>query len=104
MKKILIIKADTNDADYVEKSTEIAEEVIPLIKKVAKAIKSCKANYNWGSGECCDEDESPSIVYKDILTEEEIDNFDYYVPHGEYGIHTIESIRIVTITKEEILL
>lgn len=94
IKTVLYIKADTNDADYVTSEKKIREGDLDTIRKVAEAIRDCKAYHNWGLGECCNEEESPYEVYKGILTEEEIEVFDEYTPYGEYGIHSIKEIQI----------
>ena len=93
MKKYIIIKADTNDADYVINKKEITDEQIELIKPMIEAIKNCKENYNYETGEMIDDTEGAEEIYKDVP---EFDLFDIFVPHGEHGIHTIESIEIVT--------
>ena len=103
-KTYIEIKADTNDGDYVLERTLIKESDLVKIGKIAKAIKNCKISHNWAVGEYMDDDESPEIVYAGILTEDEIEWFDNFVPHGEYGIHSIEHIKILEVLTETNLL
>lgn len=108
MKQLLIIKADTNDADYVHSITEIKgylEEHLPTIRKVAQVIKDHKPQYtcSWGTSYNCSADEHPREVYKGLLTEEEIDIFSDVCPSGENGIHSIEGVQILTVTDDETL-
>jgi hypothetical protein len=106
MKKYIIIKADTNDADYVQKKSlitdkQIEEEVLPIVKAIKdfnKMHQRGSGEYNWPNSEY--RNETVEETYKDILTEEQIGIFDNYVPRGEYGIHTIESIEILTVVEE----
>jgi hypothetical protein len=107
MKQILIIKGDTNDADYITRETELegwAKEQLPIIRKVAEAIKNSDGPHNWGVSEYCDSCERPEYHYEDILTEDDIEIFDEFIPWGQHGIHSIESIRILTIANEEQLI
>lgn len=110
MKKLLIIKADTNDADYIHEIIPVegfVEESLPVIIKVAAAIKEYNAanayGHNWDVSEYS-RNKSPQEIYKGKLTEEEIEIFQEICPHGHDGIHTINSITIYTITNEQQLL
>lgn len=106
--KYILIKADTNDADFITKSSVITDEEIEKIRPLVKAISEFKPytksyggiNYihhnNYPSGECCREylGEKPyDKLYGHI---DGLDLFDCFVPYDEYGIHTIESVEIVT--------
>lgn len=104
MKKYILIKADTNDADYVMEKHEITDEQLKELEPIFKAIKECKISHNWATGEYCDKEDTPENVYKGILTEEQILLFEEYTPYGEYGIHTIESIDVLTVTEERNIL
>lgn len=104
MKKIVLIEGDTNDADYVTREEIVSEKDIEFLKKIGEALKNTPAQcyHNWGNSDYCDKEESPYAMYKDVLTKKEIDNFnDNFCPYGEHGIHTIESIRILTISEED---
>ena len=94
MKYVLVIVADVNDADYVKGIYHnVPEETIEnVIKPVAEAIKAINSNYNWYT---IDEREpSPEVMYKDVLTAEQIDIFGSYVPFNDaLGYpHTIDQI------------
>jgi len=107
-KKFLFVEADMNDADYISKKTEITDEEIELIKPVIEQlqVRRKKLNedthnnwnqwrHNWenGGGRCG----YPREMYVEtgLLTQEQIDLFDEFVPYGEDGVHTIETIEIV---------
>lgn len=100
MKKYIIIEADTNDGDYVTEVSEITDEQIELIKPVIEAIKNApKDKYGWGNnyetGEMIDEADAEKL-YGHL---EGFETFDNFVPYGDSnypGIHTIESIMIVS--------
>lgn len=122
MKKELIIKVDSNDADYVEVSIEVDNETIANIRPVIKAIKQFKEyrnksssgleyehRHNWPSGEMLREDlgeKSPEELYLEtgLCTEDEFETFVKLLPYIEYGFHTINSIRLLEIVKDDALL
>ncbi len=106
MKKYIIIKADTNDADYVTKERLINDEQLEEIKPAIEAVKNSKQRHNWGTGDGCNSYESPEAQYVDtgIITEDQMDALSFYLPTGEYGIHTIVSIKILVIQEEYMLL
>lgn len=96
----LVITADTNDADYVTETHKVTQEDINKLAPIVQAIKTRNAStrrgsgqYNWAVGELAGRREGPGVVYKDILTEDQIEWFTELCPMGEYGIHTIESIE-----------
>lgn len=92
------IVADTNDGDCVTERSLITKDMIDRIKKIAKVIKP-----SGGSWHTLDQG-SPHEDYGDLLSEEDISWFDEFVPKGEYGTHTLDSIKILTIQEEEELL
>lgn len=118
-KRYVLVKGDTNDADYASNFEEIEDdETYNAIVKVAKAVKSFKPykglkmdwtensywthNHNWPSGEYVRTDlgeKTPEQLYVEtgLITEEEMENFSEIVPHD---IHTIEEIRIVEVSKD----
>jgi hypothetical protein len=102
MKFYLEVKADTNDADYISERNSITEKQLERLKPLFKAIKNCRCQHNWGSGEYCDSDEEPSIIYSDMI--DLVDEFRDFVPHGEHGVHTIASIILLEVVKEKELL
>ena len=99
MNKFVIIQADTNDADYITGKSAITDEHIELMKPIIAALKVRRDNnkwcHNWETSSYGPWEGEPKDMYKGILTEEQIDFFNHYVPTGEDGIHTIESIEIV---------
>jgi hypothetical protein len=106
MKTIVIIQADYNDGDILHQIKEnTSEKEIKLFRKVAKVIKEMnREHHNWGIGYCLEKDNDPRILYKGKLTKKEIEDMEDILPYGEYGIHTIYSIRILEVEKDEELL
>lgn len=107
MKLYVEIKADTNDGDYITEKTDITDdkETLALINRVIKAINEITGNkrrpfHNW-----CTSDygrgERPNIMYANKLSPEEIEEFSDLCPYGEYGIHTIVSIKLIEVAKED---
>ena len=115
MKKYIIITADTNDADYITSKNEISddqlEEIKPIIKvlqdrkKLFKESKNWDLRHNWECGEI-DNGKTPEELYVNngLLTQNQIDIFQEYLPYADYGLHTIENIEILEISNEEKLL
>ena len=85
----IVITADTNDADYITKISDITrgelERFTPLIAEIAKV-----KHYNWDTSVYGEDEDRPENMYSQLaaLAEE----FGAFVPHGEQGVHTIESI------------
>jgi len=123
MKKFLKVTADTNDADYVTKFTEISEADLVIILPLIRAIKDFKPykvkkkdnmggyewthSHNFPDSQYRREDLGEQSVYEiyEDVGEKVIDIFTQkYCPYGENGIHTIESISLYEVVNEEILL
>lgn len=112
-KRIVIVVADTNDADYVTQITELKDwklEVLPTLLKVAEVIKNFEKKYrqhhNHHNWEDADRHNAINVLdtYKGDITQEDKDIVEeaFFPPGDEqYGIHTIESIKILTISNEE---
>lgn len=114
-KKIVII-GDFNDADYCTSEDKITEEHIQKLLPVIEAIKNCKHRHNFPTTEYFNPryDKSLSELYPDFYEKHEDGEIIFktegagllydYVPRGEYGIHTIKSIKILTVLEEQQLL
>lgn len=115
MKCLLVICADTNDADYIELSHEIDDtelkKFLPLIKTI-KNFKPYKGgkythrhNFPYGGDQPRDDmgEKHVNQIYKDI-DPDIMDEFCEMVPLGEYGVHTIKSITLYEITSKKELL
>ena len=95
----LKIVGDVNDADYVTEISKISEKTLEdVIKPVVSVLR--KNSYNW---DLSGNEKKPADLYADLLTQEQIDNFSEFCPYGEYGIHTIESIKITPFVDEQVL-
>lgn len=116
MKQVIIIKADTNDADYITEETLVTDpKQIEIVTKMARLLKEFKpyksgtwthsSNFPWNDNVREDLGAKPAEeIYKGLMPEEDLEYFKDMCPYGEYGIHTIESIRIITITEDTDLL
>lgn len=72
-----------------------------------EAIKECNIGYNFMLGETVNKeagDIEAEEYYKDKVSQHVYNLFQSFVPYGEYGIHTIESIEILNVESEEKLL
>lgn len=108
----ITVKADTNDADYIEQTSDITQEQIDRFRPLFSAmilVAEHKRNhdwngtYNWPDSEYRDEG-TPKSVYEPYgISEEIIEEFGDFVPYGEYGVHTIESITIREIVGTNII-
>lgn len=110
MKKYITISADYNDGDYISENIPITDEQIELIKPVIAQLKMRRdklnedRDLNWNewrhNWETCERprlgDPSKMYVVTGLLTQKQVDLFNKFVPYGEYGVHTIDSIEIVT--------
>lgn len=107
---LLIVSADTNDADYVTQETKVTVKDLEFVKKVVKVIKKkgykYQSAYHWGFGEACDAENDPKKLYIPELTEHEIEVFeDKYVPPGhDYGVHSLHSITLLEVASSKALL
>ncbi len=99
-KKILIVAADYNDGDYVTKESPIMDKELSKLKAILKKVEKDKYNkIRWETGYVGNLEDQ----HKE-LTEEEKEYLDDYCPHGENGIHTIASIRVLEILSDKELL
>jgi hypothetical protein len=103
--ELVIVTADTNDADYVTQQQYIRDEkelvelkrILGIIKAKTKSMG--KWSHNWPTSDYVDQ--TVQDLYKGVLTEEEIEWFSGYVPYGEFGVHTITSVVVYHVEKEE---
>lgn len=101
MKQLLIIVADTNDADYVTSQHYLHPSDIKRAKGIVAKLH--KNGYNWVTHEYSSE-ELPETMYKGILHKSDIEWFGDLVPQGENGVHSITSIKILDVVASEKLL
>lgn len=113
MKQYILIKADTNDADYINSKhdiSDISSEDIENIKSVVNAIKEYTNDksikyqkWNWWMMESSKKDRpSPTELYVDSgkCTQKALDYFDDLCPSDEFGIHSIKSVEILIVQEE----
>lgn len=100
MKKYEItIIVDTNDGDSATQISEISKLDLDMFRPLIAAIKA--NNYEF---ETLEQQETPLHEVYPYFSEKLIDKFSDYVPTGEHGSHTIESIEICPLVKKERLL
>jgi hypothetical protein len=106
--ELLIITADTNDADYITQQIYIKDEkelaeikrILSIIKtKTNQLVKKGPNRHNWPTSDYSQD--TVGALYKGKLNEGEIEWFNQYVPYGEFGIHTIVSAIMYHVEKEE---
>jgi hypothetical protein len=122
----IVIRVDSNDADYISQISKISESNLEKIKPLIKAIKEFKPyktktksrfseegltwthhhNYPWGDGEFIPRrdlgEKSPREIYD--FPQAIFDLFEELLPSSEHGFHTIESIEIAPYVKKTKLL
>lgn len=110
--KYIIVKADENDGDYITSKSEITDEQIEAIKPVIEQLKVRRKKlettqdwnqwrHNWENGEHTRlGDPNAMYVETGLLTEEQVELFNGFVPHGEYGVHTIKDVEILIVSEE----
>ena len=103
MKKYLVIIADYNDGDCISSKKEISDKKLLELEPVFKVLKAQQelTSHNWETDECSDKCTPKKLYIKTgKLTEEQVDLLDEYLPSGEYGIHTIQSIELIEVVNE----
>jgi len=95
-KKIAVIKADWNDADYVHRITEVNDEDIKLLKRLGKVLEDQELEVLRMKQ---DEDE-PKICE---FSEKEWSRLSSLLPNGYEGnsIHTVDDVTIYTVTESK---
>lgn len=117
----IMIRVDTNDADYDTSITGITEEELESIRPIIEAIKNFKPyktkidgyerthHHNWPYGEMRREDlgeKEPEDIYSNLdFGTDAMYLFEDLLPcGGEYGFHTIDAIIVYPKPEKEILL
>jgi hypothetical protein len=94
MNYLVIITADTNDADFVkEVHRNMSKEEVNRLIKLSSVVLD-HGGHNWGTGKYMDDSDRPEVMYEGILTDNEIEFLNEHFPWGEYGIHTVYSVEI----------
>lgn len=101
----LEVKADTNDGDYVMKRSKISEKQLDGFRPLILAIKARgKQGHNWAVNEYSSAAD-PNEMYGDDFSAKTIERFSELVPTAEDpGVHTIVSITVLHVQKEEVLI
>ena len=106
-----MVRADQNDGDLltqISKNVELGKlerlrDTVKILLESPKNNTSHNYGISWPTGVHCEMEEDPRVFYKDILTDNNIEFFEGFLPHGEHGIHTVENIEIHQ-SEEEVLL
>lgn len=95
----IVVKADTNDADYVTETSKISLlEIEEIVKPALEIIKANGCSVPWN-------EHNRKKIPESFKEEEELmDVFREMCPFGEYGIHTIESVVYYPLPKKVELL
>ena len=120
MKKYLVVKADTNDGDYITEKTLVTDAQLESVTPVINAIKKFKPyegvwkcgnfeskmthRHNFPIGEQCRDDmgeKTTDELYGHIKGYNQFLKMD---PYSEYGIHTIKEATILVVEEETKLL
>ena len=108
-KGLLVVKGDSNDADYVTESSDITsapagergenreEYVRAMLAIVIPLLKAKGGQWPHEHG-----DETLESIYGPENLEM-LEFFDGFAPHGEHGVHSIESVKILVVESEEVL-
>ena len=112
MIKLLYIEADTNDADYVTRLTDITSLTEEQMKELTYCINIIKKHFTqpwahfigckWNTREM-DDDESVEEEYKGELTSANIEFMEDYIPYGEFGVHSLQTIQIFNIDERDLI-
>jgi hypothetical protein len=94
----IIIECDYNDGDYITEITTISKEDLDKLRPLFAAIKANHGRYEIGEYA----DESPTEMYPQF-TEDMHDLLQDFVPWGEHGFHTIESVKVAPLVEKEVL-
>jgi len=105
MTKYVLIITDTNDADYDIVFSECDEEDVEIFRRIANAIQKVSSKrrgwfHNWPYSEYSNGDIYE--LYNGLLDKEDIDCFNDIGVHPD--THTVKTIKIINVTKEESLL
>ena len=100
---LLVIKADTNDADYVHNIVTIEtakkkKQIQELLERVVPVLDA-EGDHNWENGD--QGDSAEEYVLEGKLTEADADSFGDLVPYAEYGIHSIEDITLYDVINKK---
>lgn len=117
IKTILLIRADTNDADYVTEETDISapeqeKKVRAVLSVLGPLLKASNGDWpmmdhDWSPVDDDSIDWSVSAGLAKTYPTVSLEDLEYLndlCPRGEAGIHTIKSIRILKVESEENLL
>jgi len=111
---LVIIEGESFDENSVATVNTLAEvnRFVEIFKKLKPEIMTTKSGpiitgYTWNNSQYALDDDDPdyySTLYKDVLSQEDIEWFNSYMPDGEMGIVRIESILIHQVVGTEVLL
>ena len=103
--RVLAVEADTNDADYATETTDISnigQEELDNLRRIFAIVAAtdCEEGGNWNNQqEVGMSGPTPARQYKGKLSKKDIALVEKYIPAGEYGIHTISSVRILDVVE-----
>lgn len=98
----IVVTADTNDADYITRIENVSMKMIEeVVKPAVELLKTVHGSVPWHGWN----DVGTGIFAEDSEHAELLNIFqDFFVPFGEHGVHTIESVVYYPLPVKVVLL
>lgn len=99
---LLIIMGDTNDGDYIHNiitinSREKRKKIEELLERIVPVLED--EHGTWENGD--QGNSAETYVEEGKMTQADADRFSELVPHGEYGIHSVEDITLYDVMNKK---
>lgn len=91
----LVVEADTNDADYITKLTDVSLETVEELRPLFNAILKNDGEWITSAYQKYIMKDGPYKMYGKDIEVSLIDKFKSMVPYGEHGVHSIETIKLI---------
>lgn len=111
MQKYILVKADTNDGDYITSFTPISNEALATLAPLIEKIKACPESHNFPTGDYDPSYDGEEIrqLYVSPEAEEQDEKVlelfcNNYIPVSENGFHTIKDVSVYEVGHIEKLL
>lgn len=91
-KNLVIITGETDDDQIISVNEVNDDEIEQIIDIVGKIEKDSDENFEWPTNEYSDE--TLYEMYEEILTEDELDFLNNYIPYGVNGIWRVIMITV----------
>ena len=93
----LIIEADANDGDYIERSYDVSKE---RVEKIREMLSKIDRGYGIGTE---DYEIRSDLIERYNLSQDDIEWWQDFLPNNEltYGYSRLESVTILPLIQEE---